>query len=224
MSSVELPFWERPEVVARFAAREPDHRLIELLETRNPEALKVLDIGCAAGRNAVYLAEKGADLFAIDASHAMLAKTQSRVAELMGQGEAQRRIQLGHMNDLSRFKDESFDLVLALGVYQDAPSQAVWEQTLIESARVLKKEGLCLVANFGPDSKPQAKPLQRLKGTKHQYLGFAQDGRVMTLLNKQALDLSFANRSLYPFKETYTVKTEFELGFRTTVNALYQKA
>ena len=223
MSKPELGFWERPDTVERFAARKPDHRLQELLETRDPNALRILDIGCAAGRNTVYLAELGADIYAIDASRAMLAKTRARLSAFFSQAEAEQRIRFGNMENLTDFEDETFDLIVALGVYQDSPSQESFEAALKESARVLKKGGLCLVACFGPNSKPNGEALTALPDSQNQYSNFASDGRIMTLLDEAALDSSFAKLDLYPFKETYTVKTEFESGFRTTVNALYQK-
>ena len=55
-----LPFWERPEIVEKFAGREPDRRLAEWLSVRDDlEGLRVLDIGCAGGRNAEYLGPIG---------------------------------------------------------------------------------------------------------------------------------------------------------------------
>ncbi|MGW8282257.1 MAG: hypothetical protein ACWGON_03050, partial [Gemmatimonadota bacterium] len=51
-----IPFWERPEVVEKFAGREPDHRLVEWLSGRDDlEGLRVLDLGCAGGRNSRYV-------------------------------------------------------------------------------------------------------------------------------------------------------------------------
>ncbi len=215
-------FWEDPATVARFAARKPDHRLIKLMESLNPSQLSVLDIGCAAGRNTVYLAELGASVYAIDSSNAMLQKTQERLTPFLSQTDIQKQIKLGSMDDLSDFKTESFDLLLALGVYQDAKSQTMWQASLKECTRVLKQGGLCLVANFAPDSEPQGRAVEKIG--EHQYQGFANEQRIMTLMNQEDLDSSFASFGLYPLEQTYSVKTTFDLGFRTTVNALYKKA
>ncbi|NIP81300.1 MAG: hypothetical protein GWO00_00905, partial [Gemmatimonadetes bacterium] len=41
-------FWESPERVARFAERDPDHRLVALASGYgDPGAVRVLDLGCA---------------------------------------------------------------------------------------------------------------------------------------------------------------------------------
>ncbi len=57
---VALPFWERPEMVERFAARDPDHRLVRLAALyARPSYVRALDVGCAGGSNAVFLARSG---------------------------------------------------------------------------------------------------------------------------------------------------------------------
>ncbi len=66
------PFWDRLETVERFAVREPDHRLVRLADdVHHPGATRVLDLGCAGGRNTVLLAERGFDVWARDASGPM---------------------------------------------------------------------------------------------------------------------------------------------------------
>ena len=94
-------FWESAEQVETFAARAPDRRLLALLDAfERPEATRVLDLGCAGGRNTVVLAERGFDFCAIDASLAMVNKTRQRVAATVGAIEAQRRVRVGRMEDL----------------------------------------------------------------------------------------------------------------------------
>lgn len=98
------PRWEDPEVVARFAARDPDLRLQALLAGEGeygvvrhswapPPAPRVLDIGCAGGRNAVWLAREGADVWAIDSSSAMVTETRRRLSENLSADVAERRVQ-----------------------------------------------------------------------------------------------------------------------------------
>src|SRR4030095_13103316 len=121
-------FWDSAENVERFAAREPDARLTELVrEDPAPSRIRVLDLGCAAGRNAVLLADKGFDVEALDASPAMVAKTRERLARSLGAAEAERRVRVGRMDDLSPAADVTFDLVVALGLYHCAESRAEWE-------------------------------------------------------------------------------------------------
>src|SRR5262249_8504580 len=146
-------FWESPESVARFAVREPDVRLAELIrECRDPSSTKVLDLGCAAGRNAVLLAQNGFDIEAVDSSAAMVPRPRDRLARTPGPAEADRRVRPGRMDDLSWAGDARFDLVVALGLYHCAQSRAEWDRALAESARVLAPGGSLLGSVFTPET------------------------------------------------------------------------
>src|SRR5260370_22762498 len=78
-------FWESPENVARFAAREPDVRLMGLVPGfPDPDVVRVLDLGCAGGRNPDFLARRGVDVCAVDASKAVVAGTPPPLASPLG--------------------------------------------------------------------------------------------------------------------------------------------
>lgn len=97
-------FWEDPSLVRRFATRDPDHRLVKLIaEFHDPASVRVLDLGCAAGRNTVLLAQRGFDVVAVDASAAMVAETRKRVARAVGAAAARRRVQQASMDNLKQF-------------------------------------------------------------------------------------------------------------------------
>ena len=67
------PFWEQPETVEWFATPGPDLRLLKLIrDSGRPHEVRVLDLGCGGGRNTTLLAERGFDVYAIDASPAMV--------------------------------------------------------------------------------------------------------------------------------------------------------
>jgi hypothetical protein len=126
------------------------------------------------------------------------------------------------MQDLSRFGDQCFALMVALGVYQAAPSAADFEQALGETRRVLAPRGLVLVANFTPRTTPEGGALKPVEGEPHVYEGFAA-GRSY-LLEAQELDAAFARYGLLPVERSQTVNRETgHGGRRVTVNALYRK-
>src|SRR5690625_2544437 len=227
-------FWEQPEMVARMADRPPDRRLVQLFERTGvfaavhrewepPAAPRVLDVGCAGGRNTVYAAGRGAGIWAIDASRAMVRETRRRLAELTGTETARERVRHGRMRDLGAWPDGHFDLVIALGVLQDADGYAAWTAALAEISRVLRPGGLCLVANFGPDSEPQGRPLETVPGERYGRLGFGPADRHMTLPDKEELDAEFLAHGLVPALPTEEARTETGNGFRTTLNALYRR-
>lgn len=228
-------FWEDPKVVARFANRPPDHRLVALVNREGeygavhdvwapPSPIKALDIGTGGGRNAVWLARQGAMVWGLDASTAMVNETRRRLQEVTGGPDADERVRVGEMRDLSAHDDGVFDLVVALGVLQDARSRPEWESALSEVARVLRPGGLTLVANFGPDSQPAGVPLTPVNGERDVWLGFGPASRRMVLPDLAGLDADFAHVGLEPALPTQRVRVATERGHRFTLNALYKKA
>jgi len=216
-------FWERPDVVERFGSREPDRRLARWLSQRDATALRCLDIGCAAGRNSLVLAEAGAEVWALDSSAAMVEAARARLAPTIGAAAAEQRVVRGAMDDLGAFPDRAFDLVIALGAFQNAGSADEWERTLAGAARLLAPGGHCLVANFAPDSQPRGVALERVPGEADVYYGFGGPHDRITLLAPEALDAAFARHGLEPAEPTQAVRVATERGHRTTVNALYHK-
>jgi len=216
-------FWDSPENVGRFAAREPDVRLTELLrEYAEPAAVRVLDLGCAGGRNAVLLAEKGFDVEALDASPAMIAKTRERVAAILGPAEAARRVRVGRMDKLSFAPDGRYDLVVALGLYHCAQSRAEWDQTLSETARVLKPGGKLLVSVFTPETDLTGRGTRPVPGEPDLYEGF-DSGRHF-LVDAARLNAELARFGLRPLEPTRTARPKTEVGRRVSANGLYRKS
>jgi SAM-dependent methyltransferase len=216
-------FWGSRERVEEFASRPPDRRLLELLDDcADPAFMRVLDLGCAGGRNTIVLAHRGFDFHAVDASAAMVAKTRDRVESVLGPDEARRRVHLGRMEDLGRFAAESFALVVALGIYHGAEGRAGWDRAIDETVRVLAPGGQVLVASFSPRSDPKGEGLKAVPGAPHMYEGI--ESGPLYLLAAEELDAGALRHGLVPVVPTETVTVPTELGQRVTVNALYRKA
>ena len=216
-------FWESPETVERFTDKEPDVRLLEILEGyADPGRVRVLDMGCAAGRNTVALAERGFDVVALDSSEAMVARTRERVAALLGRDEAENRVRSGSMEDLGFVAGESVDLVVALGVLHQATRHAQWSRTVEELARCLAPGGCLLVASWSPRSRPHGELIDRIEGEKHVYTGFHSGTHY--LVEKDELDQALASAGLATVVPTEEVYVETEKGWRITINGSYRKA
>lgn len=216
-------FWDSPENVERFAAREPDLRLSAILpEYADPTATRVLDLGCAGGRNAVLLAEKRFDVHALDASAAMVARTRERLASVVGAAEAEKRVRVGRMDDLESFADASFALVVSLGVYHCAQSRAEWDRALAESARVLAPGARLLVSVFTPETDLTGRGIRPVAGEPDVYEGFEGGGRHV-LVDAAGLDRDMARFGLRPLEPTRTVRPKVETGRRVSANGLYRK-
>lgn len=222
MPDEENDFWERPDVVAQFAARDADRRLMELVaDYRDPGATRVLDLGCAAGRNAVPLAERGFDVHALDSSAAMVEETRRRLAPILGEDEARGRVSVGRMDDLSSFGDASFDLVVALGILHNAASWPEWQRSMAEAVRVLRPGGRMLVAHFSPETDPAGTGMRPVAGQPHLFDGL--HGARVTLLGEAELDAEAAHFGLVPDAPTCTGATVTDTGRRVSINALYRK-
>jgi SAM-dependent methyltransferase len=215
-------FWEEKEQVERFAARDPDKRLIELIGSyRAPGSIRVLDVGCAGGRNTELLAARGFDVHAVDASNAMVRCTRSRIAPIVGETEAGRRVFVASMDDLGAFADESFHIVVALGIYHCARSRAEFERALSETARVLEHDGRALVASFSPRTDPHGDGVTPVAGAPGVFDGLHSGRHV--LLEAEELDADMARHGLTPLVKTKTVVVVLERGRRVTVNGFYVK-
>ena len=216
-------FWDSPENVERFAARPADLRLTELIrEFPDPASVRVLDIGCAAGRNTVLLAAAGFDFAALDASTAMVAKTRERIAELLGPLEAERRVRVGRMDELDGHADACYDLVVSLGLYHCAQSRAEWERALSETARVLKPGGRLLVSVFTPETDLTGRGIRAVTGEPDVYVGFESETRHV-LVDAAGLDRDLARHGLLPTEPTRTARPKVDTGRRVSANGLYRK-
>jgi ubiquinone/menaquinone biosynthesis C-methylase UbiE len=95
----------------------------------------LLDIGCGAGRNALPLANAGWDVVGTDLSSPMLTAAAARVADA---GIANRlRFLLAPMDQLP-FVAESFDFVVAHGIWNLARSGREFRHAVREAARVAR--------------------------------------------------------------------------------------
>jgi len=148
--------WVDPGVVAGFAASPPNLELIEYAghQRGSSSALRVLDIGCGAGRNAVPLALSGADVIGTDLSLPMLQAAQAQHAD------GRLHLALAAMHALP-VRDRSIDLIVAHGIWNLARSGAELRQAITEAARVAAKGAALFVFTFSrhtvqPDAAPVA--------------------------------------------------------------------
>ena len=118
------------------------HRLVMvdlplLTGRRDPKTLRVLEIGCGAGRMTRHLAAMFAEVVGVDVSGEMIRQARERLA---GVGNVQLYETSGV--DFPMLADESFDLILSAYVFQHVPSAVVIRSNLDDAWRVLKPGGV----------------------------------------------------------------------------------
>ncbi|MEO6727104.1 MAG: methyltransferase domain-containing protein, partial [Blastocatellia bacterium] len=103
---------------------------------RDLKSLRVLEIGCGAGRMTRHLANLFGEVVGVDVSGEMVRQARQRLA---GIGNAQLYETSGV--DFAELPDEHFDLVLSAYVFQHVPSALVIQSNLEDAWRVLKPGG-----------------------------------------------------------------------------------
>jgi tellurite methyltransferase len=116
------------------------HLFDQLLRGRIVEGMRVLDAGCGAGRNLVYLLRAGFDVWGVDQSADAIARVRRLAASLTPlPGPEHFRIE---PVEAMSFDDGSMDVVMSSAVLHFAHDEEHWWAMVREMWRVLKPGGL----------------------------------------------------------------------------------
>lgn len=131
------PRWEDARTVAGFVSGEPNAVLLEFAAQFTGTAAhpRCLDIGCGAARNAMALAALGFRVAGADLSAPMLRAAFDRVRAMPAPPPV--GLVLAPMAPLP-FPDDTFDLVVAHGIWNLAGSGAEFRAAIAEAARVAR--------------------------------------------------------------------------------------
>jgi SAM-dependent methyltransferase len=156
------PRWEDPRAVAGFVNGAPNEQLLAFAQRFIGHATRprCLDLGCGAARNSLPLARLGFRVTGTDLSEPMLAAARDRAArEATHHDEASPDTTLdleflaAPMAPLP-FPDDTFDLIVAHGIWNLAHSGAAFRAAVAEAARVAKPGAGLFVFTFSRHTLP----------------------------------------------------------------------
>lgn len=188
----------------RFQPKYPSEHVVRFVFTQFPRNLKersnlkILDLGCGAGRHTVFLAREGFQTYATDISEEGLKVTKKRL-----KGEKLQGILKKANMEKQPFSDDFFDGIISFGVfyYNDLKG---FKNAVSEMYRVLKKDGKALVFTRTTDDYRYG------KGNKIDKNTFVLDiedtnekGMVMHFLDRAEINEMFSR-----FNEITVEKTE----------------
>lgn len=150
------------EVDRRFVdASQPyftSHRPFDRIMPDDLQGQKVLEIGCGMGLHSLELAQRGAEVHAVDLTDAAVEITQARMKEFEIEAEVQRADA-----EALPFDNETFDFVWSWGVIHHS---ACTTRIVREIARVLKPSGQARVMVYNREGR-----IARLVLFRHYLLG-----------------------------------------------------
>ena len=112
----------------------------QLHRGRIAEGMQVLDAGCGAGRNLVYLLRRGFDVWGIDGDERAITAARAQAA-MLAPSLPSDHFRVEPVQRMS-FEDETFDVVISSAVLHFASDEEQWDAMLREMWRVLKRGGL----------------------------------------------------------------------------------
>lgn len=189
--------WRRADGVNNFAHAAPNPQLIEYvrLQLGHRAGLRVADIGCGAGRNAVPLAEAGYDVIGIDRSQPMLVAAATR------QAKGRLRLIEAEMHELP-VPDSSIDLIVAHGVWNLARSDYEFRSAVAEAGRIAAEGAAAFVFTFSRNTLPaSAVPVDGESLTFTNFSGLPQIFLTLDQLMSEMSKAGFEPDTSFPIRE-----------------------
>ncbi len=150
----EMELWEKEyshgKTIPSTTRRQASHALQMCWPLIQREHMKVaLDAGCGAGRNSIYLAQKGLMVYSIDFSKSALAQLSQNARE----AKVEENIRAIHrsLTEPLPVEDDRMDLVLDFYAFCGFTDENVKQSYLQELRRALSPRGSVLLSLFAAD-------------------------------------------------------------------------
>ena len=203
--------WNELHLMERFQPKYPSEHVVRFIFTQFPRNLKeqcnlkILDLGCGAGRHTVFLAREGVQTYATDISEEGLIVVEKRLEDEKLQGVLKK----ANMEKLP-FSDNFFDAIISFGVFYYNDLEG-YRKAVSEMYRTLKKDGKALVFTRTTDDYRYA------KGDKIDKNTFVLDiedtneiGMVMHFLDRAEINEIFGKFNKIILEKTETTFSNLE--------------
>ena len=139
-------FDENSRLTKSKAAQVEFRTTVKYIERYLTPGAKILDIGAGAGEYSIYFARKGYAVSALELADANIAAFRAKLTD----GDSIDLVQ-GNALDLSRYADDSFDIVLLFGPLYHLHDEADKRRCIEEAKRVCKADGKIFFAFIAND-------------------------------------------------------------------------
>lgn len=210
-------FWEKKEIVEEFSNLPvPPYWKEYFNQFVDPAKIKVLDLGCGGGRNTEMLYEMGYDLSACDLHKSMVEATKRRITAL-NQNNRMPEIIQANIIELP-FDDNTFDVILANGVFHNVSSLDELLKAIGEASRLLKENGTLCINIF-----TNAKVANDLTKDSEPYLYRTKEGLDLLLLSTIEIVDFLQQVGLYKQSEYVEYERELNVGIRSILRGVFFK-
>lgn len=184
---------KKPQAIPSLTDEKPSEHIVEFLKYLKTKGFpfkgKVIDIGCGKGRNTIYLAKKGFEVYALDYIDYALSVVRKKARKARVTNKI---ILLNH--DLSKkwpFKNDFFDLAIDCYSSIDIETQKGREICRDEMFRTLKPKGIALVACVSTNDEFEKELLKKSPG-REKHTVFWPNGKFEKLYDRDELESFFA--------------------------------
>ena len=172
--------WSQPITVAGFVRSSPNDTLLQVAAREWRASLRLLDIGCGAGRNALPLANAGWDVIGTDLSLPMLTAAAARVSD----AQLANRVRLLRASmDHLPLASACVDFIVAHGIWNLARSGGEFRRAVREAARVARPGRALFLFTFSRSTLPEA--AEPLRGESFVFTQFS--GQPQCFLTEEQL-------------------------------------
>ena len=132
---------------------DPDEEIVRIVKENKMRKGTVLDVGCGAGTNSIFLAERGLQVVGVDISPSAIAIAEKRARE----AGVMIKFIVANAYELD-LRKESFNLILDRGCFHHIPKEHR-KKYIKQNHNLLKKNGMYYLQAFSDSNKWQQENL-----------------------------------------------------------------